>query len=503
MKILKLFFLLFPIITLSQKKFDNIREKLVQSNKYEYVYSFENNYAVFRTFDKKMGVIDSTENVIIKPIFTYIHNKKELKNLIEVGNEINKKFKRGFIDLKGNIKIPIIYDNVFYEEKGLIRVSKDNKYGVLDTLNNIILPIKFDYISFDNDLIIAESKEINYLYDFKGKQISDLQFSEISNFTNNKAIVTYQNESNSIIDNQANIILKPIKGYSFERVLNDDLFLIKDKLNSKEGIINSNGEFVIKCKYDEIQQVKTFFIAKINNKKGFISLTDSIIKPLIYDDIYFSYFDDAVANGDNNLGDNYIVKKDNLFGVISPNVVNEIIPILYSNIRTLFDSYYIVQNNENKNGLFFKNGEKVLNEDYKFYNVYENFIFTTKNNKAFLVKLDKNKFKEIEIFVEEFIQFKDEPEFSRNANQIFKSKGKFGVINYENNIIIPCEYELIENIYLSKEFIVKKDNKFGIVNSENKVIVEIEYDEFKKLKEVILFTKEKQTIKKYHGITYR
>jgi hypothetical protein len=488
---------------LSQIKFDSIREKLVQNNKYEYVYSFENNYAVFRTFDKKMGVIDSTGNVIIKPIFKYIHNKKELKNLFEVGNEVNKKFKRGFIDLKGNIKIPIIYDNVFYEEKGFIRVSKDNKYGVLDTLNNIILPIKFDYISFDNDLIIAEIKEVNYLYDFKGKKISDLPFLEISNFTNNKAIVTYQNESNSIIDNQANIVLKPIKGYSFERVLNDDMFLIKDKLNSKVGIINSNGEFVIKCKYEEIQQVKTFFIAKINNKKGFISLTDSIIKPLIYDDIYFSYLDDAVANGDNNLGDNYIVKKDNLYGVINPNVANEIIPILYSNIRTLFDSYYIVQNNENKNGLFFKNGEKVLNEDYKFYNVYENSIFTTKNNKAFLVKLDKNKFKEIEIFVEEFIQFKDELGFSRNANQIFKSKGKFGVINYENNIIIPCEYELIENIYLSKEFIVKKDNKFGIVNSDNKVIVEIEYDEFKKLKEVILFTKEKQTIKKYHGITYR
>lgn len=503
MKILKLFFLLFPLTTLSQKKFDILREKLQQNNKYEYVYGFENNYAVFRTFDKKMGVIDSAENIIIRPVFTFIHNKKELKNLFEVGIEENKKFKRGFIDLKGNIKIPIIYDDVFYVEKELIRVSKDNKFGVLDTLNNIILPTKFDYVSFDNGLIIAEIKGTNYLYDFKGKQISDLQFSEISNFTNNKAIVTFQNKSNSLIDNQGNIILKPIKNYSFERVLNDDLFLIKDKLNSKEGIINSKGEFIIKCKYDEIKQVKSFFIAKSNNKKGFISLTDSIVKPFIYDDIYFSYFDDAVAFGDNNLGDNYIVKKDNSFGVINPNLENEIIPIRYKNIRTLFDSYYIVLNNENKNGLFFKNGEKVLNEDYKFYNVFENSIFTTKDNKQFLINLENEKYKETEVFVDEFVKFKDEQEYPKNANQIFKSRGKFGVINYENNIIIPCEYELIENIYLSKQFIVKKNNKFGIVNSENKIIVEIEYDEFKKLKESILFTKKKQTIKKYHEITYK
>lgn len=503
MKILKLFFLLFPLITLSQKKFDNIREKLEQSNKYEYVYSFENNYAVFRTFDKKMGVIDSTENVIIKPIFTYIHNKKELKNLFEVGNEINKKFKRGFIDLKGNIKIPIIFDDVFYVEKELIRVSKDNKFGVLDTLNNVILPTKFDYVSFDNDLIIAEIKGINYLYDFKGKQISNLQFSEISNFTDNKAIVTFQNKSNSIIDNQGNVILKPIKTYIFEKVLNDDLFLIKDKINSKEGIINSKGELIIKCKYDEIKQVKSFFIAKSNNKKGFISLTDSIIKPFVYDEIYFSYFDDAVSFGDNNLGDNYIVQKGKLYGVINPNIENDIIPLRYKNIRTLFDKYFIVQNTKNENGLFFKDGEKVLNEEYIFFNVFEKKIFASRNNKQFLIHLEKTKYTENEAFVDEFVKFKDEQEFPKNANQIFKSKGKFGVINYENNIIIPCEYELIENIYLSKEFIVKKNNKFGIVNSENEIVVDIRYDEFKKLKESILFTKENKKIKKYHEITYK
>lgn len=503
MKILKLFFLLFPLTSISQKKFDIIREKLKQNNKYEYVYGFENNYAVFRTFNKKMGVIDSSENVIIRPVFSFIHNKKEPENLFEVGNEINKKFKRGFIDLKGNIKIPIIFDDVFYVEKGLIRVKKDNKFGVLDTLNNTILPTKFDYVSFDNDLIIAEIKGTNNLYDFKGKLISNLQFKEISNFSNNKAIITFQNKTNSIIDNQGNIILKPIKDYSFERVLNDNLFLIKNQLNSKEGIIDSKGEFFIKCKYDEIKQVKSFFIAKSNNKKGFISLTDSIIKPFVYDEIYFNYFDDTVAFGDNNLRENYIVKNNNLFGVINPNKENEIIPIRYKNIRTLFDMYYIVQNTENENGLFFENGEKVLNEEYKFYNVFEKTIFASKNNKQFLINLENGKYSEIQVFVDEFVKFKDEQEFPINANQIFKSKGNFGVINYKNKIVIPCEYELIENIYLSKEFIVMKNGKYGIVNSENKVVVEIEYNKFKKLKESILFTKEKRTIKKYHEITYK
>lgn len=503
MRILNLIFLLFPLIALSQKKFDIIREETKQNNKYEYVYGFENNYAVFRTFDKKMGVIDSTGHIIIKPVFTYIHNKKELKNLFEAGNEENKKFKRGFIDLKGNIKIPFIYDDVFYVEKEVIRVSRGNKFGVLDTLNNVVLPTKFDDVSFDNDVIIANIQEAYYLYDFKGKQISDLRFSEISDFTNNKAIVAFKDQSTAIIDNKGNVVLKPILNYSFERILNDDLFIIKDKLNLKEGVINSKGEFIIKCKYDEIKQVKSFFIAKNSNKKGFISLTDSLVKPFVYDEIYFNYFDDAVALGDNHLGDNYIVKKDNLFGVVNPNIEKEIIPIRYKNIRVLFDSYYIVQNDRNKNGLFFKNGEKVLEEDYQFYNVFENSIFASKQNKQFLINLKAERFKETEVPVDEFVKYKDEQEFPKNGNQIFKSKGKFGVINYTNNIVIPYEYELIENIYLSKQFIVKKNDKFGIVNSENKIIVAIEYDDFKKLKESILFTKDKQAIKKYHEITYQ
>ncbi|HHT8813703.1 WG repeat-containing protein [Flavobacterium psychrophilum] len=71
------------------------------------------------------------------------------------------------MDLKGNIKIPIIYDDVFYVNNGIIRVTKDNKNGVLDTLNNIVLPTKFDNISLNNNLIIAQIKGTKDLYNFR------------------------------------------------------------------------------------------------------------------------------------------------------------------------------------------------------------------------------------------------------------------------------------------------------------------------------------------------
>jgi hypothetical protein len=174
----------------------------------------------------------------------------------------------------------------------------------------------------------------------------------------------------------------------------------------------------------------------------------------------------------------------------------------YKNIRTIFDNYYIVENNENKNGLFTKSGKRILNENYEFYNVYKNSIFATKENKQYIINLEEDKYYEKEINVNEFVKFKDVQQFSKNENQIIKNENKFGVINSTGKIIIPCDYEYIENIYLSKEYVVKKNNKFGIINSENKIVVEIEYDNYKKLKESILFTENNKTKKKYHEITF-
>lgn len=502
MNIRNLFFLFFPFMAMSQNKFDAVRERLMQNNKYEYIYYFENNYAVFRTFDKKMGVIDSTENVIIKPVFSFIGIKKGLNNLFEVGNEINKKFKRGYIDIKGNIKIPIIYDDVFYVGKGLIRVTKDNKFGVVDTLNNVIIPIEFDYVLFDNDLFISKINGTNKLYGLNGKIISDLQFTQISRFRNNKAIISLPDKSNLIIDNFGNIVLAPINGYSFEMILNNDLYLIKSKLNAKKGILNAKGEFSIECKYEEIKQVRSYFMAKFNNKNGIISAADSVIKSFVYDQIYYSYFDDPGALEGINFGENCIVKKDGKFGVINPKIEKEIIPINYKSIRIVFNKYYIVENNENKNGLYLGNGEKILNEEYTFYHGFGNAIFATKDNKQYIINLENENYTEVELFVDAFAKPNEEDDCSINSNQVFELKGRFGVINNEGKMVIPSDYELIENICLSDEFIVMKNGKYGIVNAENKIIENIEYDEFQILKESIVFTNEKKTIRKYHDIKF-
>ncbi len=105
--------------------------------------------------------------------------------------------------------------------------------------------------------------------------------------------------------------------------------------------------------------------------------------------------------------------------------------------------------------------------------------------------------------MDEFVTLKNTFDYPKSSNQIVKLNGKFGVLNHENKLVIPCVYDFLENIYISNEFIVTINNKFGIVNSDNSVVLPIEYDAFERLKELLLFTKKKPKTKKYHEVKFR
>lgn len=498
MRIIAFFILLLlPFISKGQSKFEALRKKLVENKTYEYVYDFENNYAVFRTFKGKMGLIDSTGNVVIKPTYEYIHNKEELKNLYEVGNSVNKKFQRGYIDLKGNIRIPLEYDDVYFLSKNLIRVSKNNKTGVIDTLNKLILPIKFDYIRDYADVIYTQSNNLLDLFDFSGKQITNFKAKDIDYFTDNRTIVTLQNNNSFIIDNYGKIILDPIKNHLFEKVIDSDSYIILNTISNKKGLINSKGDYTIACKYDDISNYKSFFIVKDKSKFGLVTKNDSILKPVIYDGIYPVNYKE-----DNHFQNQLLAKKENLEGIINPFSENEIIPIRYKDVEDYSD-YYIVTTLENKNGLFSENGDRIINEDYEFYNVSPDKIFATKNNKKYLLNITGKTYSEIEIPVDEFA--KNGPfsnGFAKSNFQIFKNGNKYGVISNKNEIVIACEYDAIKNIYSTSEFIVKKDNKYGVVKAKNEIKLEIKYDSYQIIKEYIRFEIKNPKTKKAYMINY-
>lgn len=488
--------LLFTFISKGQSKSEVLRKQLVENKTYEYVYGFENDYAAFRTFKGKMGLIDSLGNVVIKPNYEYIHNRKDLKNIFESGITVNKKFKRGFIDLQGNIKVPFDYEDVFYLGNNLIRVSKNNKFGVVDTENKIILPIKYDNIMGSANIMFVQSNNSVDLFNAEGKQITSFQAFDIEYFQHKRSIVTLQNKNTLVIDTLGNTVLNTIKNHKFERIFSNDSFLILNTLTKKKGIINSNGQYEIECKYDEIYPSNSIYIVKNTKKNGLINKKDSILKPLIYDNLYDVFSKDSIS-----FKNHYYAYKDNLQGVINPYLEKEIIPISYKYVD-VFSNYYATTNAENKNGLFSAKGEIIIPEEYDFYNAAQNKIFAVKNSKNYLLTVENNSYIETEIPVDEFAQKTSFRGFSKSKYQIFKNKNKFGVFSNENKIAVPAEYDAITEIYGTGDFVVKKNNKYGVVNANNQIQLELKYDSFQIIKESVRFNIKAPKTVKHYAIKY-
>lgn len=497
MNYIKFFLFFLPAIVLSQQKNEAFRQQLIQNKTYEYVYKYVNNYAVVRTFKGKMGLIDTTGTMIIKPKYDYINNEDELKNLYEVGNNVNKKFKRGFIYINDVVKIPLTYDEIYYLKNGLIRVTKENKTGVLDTLNRLILPLKFDYIMNDNGILFTQTKNANDLFDSSGKQLTNYQAKDIAYFTGDKTIVTLQNNNTLIINDKGELVLNTIKNHTFEKVLDRDTFLIQNTITKKKGIVNSIGKFKIECKYDDILPSKSIYIASYKNKYGFITKTDSILKPFIYDRIYtLNHKDDALFK---NL---YNVKRGDFEGIVNPFTEKEILPITYKSIQVFYTDF-AVTNAENKNGLYSEKGEVIIPEEFEFYNGFQNKIFASKNNKNYLLIFKNLNYSTEEVLAEEFLKRKYFADgIKKSKYQIAKNQNKFGVISYENKTVIPFEFDSIEEIYATGEFVVKKNKKYGIVNGENKIVLELKYDSFQIIKEVVKFRITNDKNPKFHVVKF-
>jgi len=73
--------------------------------------------------------------------------------------------------------------------------------------------------------------------------------------------------------------------------------------------------------------------------------------------------------------------------------------------------------------------------------------------------------------------------YEDNVLRVSKN-GKYGIINFEGQEILPCEYEEITALKgIKSNFLVKKDNKIGLVNEVGQTIVKAEYNNVLALKE--------------------
>ena len=191
--------------------------------------------------EKGEYVIPLTENLIIWGV----HD-----DLVLAQNREDEKW--GFLDLKGNIVIPLDYNNRPTFSEGIALVEKDGKYGYIDIKGNTIIPFIYDRAqdNFNNGIAkIYKERKYGFI-DKTGNEIIPAVYDVIKDFEGNYAIAL-RNKMYGIIDKSGNEII-PCIYEEVKNYLEEGYVMVKTE--DRWGALDKDGNVMVPPAYDKMDQ---------------------------------------------------------------------------------------------------------------------------------------------------------------------------------------------------------------------------------------------------------
>ena len=394
----------------------------------------------------------------------------------------------GLIDSTGKIRIPFSYDEIEPITKAYYQVTKDNYVGLLDANNQVIIPVEYQGILIFSDTLFCVKKENKYgLLNTKNQWILPCMYKIIRMYKNNYLIVKKE-ELMGMLSPQMKWIVQPkyddithlsYNENTYDLVLNDSLlypFIIKE---NKKGVINLQGEILISCEYEYIEEKlhKEAWIVKNEKGYGLIHQNGRIIIACQYKDINFDEINGYFMVQDSN----------DKWGLIDNNA-RIIEPLQYDNLKALGKDTYI----------FTK--DSIITKPKTFVQTLPTVTSSAINIDACKAKEDTSRFdivvlkrkNIINILTHQQINEYDELnliELYPNNMVLATKNNKKGILNDNGTLITSCIYDNISvesyytqnsNKHILSYFSLSLNNKKGIVNTTGKEIIPCLYDKIER-----------------------
>jgi len=342
-------------------------------------------------------------------------------------------------------------------------VKKENLFGIYFIKSKSKTALEFDKVYADGiGFVMATKNKKAGVFNLSGEQIVPFEYDDdfIAQLSGVGLRVT-KNKKRGIVDLKGNILVPPIYDEVDTYYEHEFREFIKVKIGEKFGIVNLKGDTIIPIEFDGIATEKGFFKAikrEPDRKVGLYDKTGKVIIPAEY--LWIGKSDTRESNIT-------LLTKDT-------------------------NSYYFL--NENNQLIFPENTIEygyVLDQD-RLLNPFSksgNFLFYVKgeNGKAGMIN-ELSGTLDIPLVYDKIIQ---RFERGRHTYLSVKKDGKFGVINEQNQIAIPIQYDaisldLIESVYSDEldsnlSVVVRKGNKMGTVNFKNQMIIPFKYDDLQRI----------------------
>lgn len=429
------------------------------------------NYSTTDEFSAKKATGWGWTNYDKKEIVPFVYDSP-LESFQNGFAKVQKNRKYGLVDRDGKEVIKPQYDYIeSFQKDGLTRVSINNKYGLINKSNTVICPFKYSNIGGLDEKIglrrVTVSNGVDYrnrregFIDSKGKEIIKPIYINVGYFDYKEKIKVTTEEGKILTLNSLGELQTEI---GYEEV--QSLYKLKIVTsNSKYGLINENGKFLIPIEYESLNPVgydekSNILSFKKNDKWGLIDFSGKVVVEPVYD----SHFSKIGKSG-------LSVKKGELFGILDLNF-KEKTPFEYAYLESFSYDLLKAQKNQ-KFGLIDENGKEVLPIIFDEISYFESNLFLLKKDKLQGLYFFPNKNVSL-------IEYSKISNFIQNRF-IAQIGDKYGVISNEFKTIIPFEYENLESLSTNGLLAFQKNNKKGILNLDNKVLLDASFDEIKYL----------------------
>ena len=308
---------------------------------------------------------------------------------------------------------------------------------------------------------IFEEKGKLGLVDLQGKTVLAPTFNSIEE-KQPYFIACSKTKDCSVYNENLQLVLKG--GYNSIELGCEGQFIVEK--NGKYGVVSEKGAVILPLKYSNINSNKNGYTVKLNEKAGLFNSEGKEIIPISYHWVYTDKIDDNIPIvaelNDNNAG--YI------------NTKNEwVIPPTYQYAFTFRQGVARVKKGRNYMYINLK-GEPVI-QDFDNYVIqnFDNYVIEPSDNsyivgvrmecKYMVYDLNGNLLDTYDGFINNW-----------SGNAIFgvKKGGKWGYIDGYGKVIVPFEYEEVNN-FSEGLASVRKDGKWGYINPKNEIVIPIEF----------------------------
>jgi hypothetical protein len=310
-------------------------------DEFDYVDFFNEGLAVVGV-NNKQGFINKKGELVIPIVYDNANRFIEGLAAVSIGN------KWGFIDKNGKVVVSLKYDRAIDFSEGLAAVCIQDKWGFINNRGEIVIPLKYKNAGkFLEGLAWVEKNESNNyvtggFIDKTGNTVIPFNFEgeiDMTPYFSEGLAFVYKHDKGIFIDKKGNTaLISEFVKYGNVGSLSEGMAWISDGYpgEGKIGFIDKNGKIVLPYKYFDMPGKDNDYsfsenlapVASLDNKKmGYIDKLGNVVIPFVFS--YANQFKNGLASvsDDNGTSWYYIDKsgrkyKDNKINEYQPPFVN-------------------------------------------------------------------------------------------------------------------------------------------------------------------------------------